>query len=117
MARLYGRSPRGERCRAAVPHGHWKTTTFTAGLRSDGLVAPLVLDGPMDGDAFHRCGRGHLRDELLNKASSLDHARGLLTDPQGDYNLIPPHSSIANLPLATYAKLTATDMQRDETLC
>ena len=52
MARLYGRSPRGERCRAAVPHGHWKTTTFTAGLRSDGLIAPLVLDGPMDGDAF-----------------------------------------------------------------
>lgn len=52
MARLYGRSPRGERCRASVPHGHWKTTTFTAGLRSDGLIAPLVLDGPMDGDAF-----------------------------------------------------------------
>lgn len=52
MARLYGRSPRGERCRAAVPHGHWKTTTFTAGLRFDGLIAPLVLDGPMDGDAF-----------------------------------------------------------------
>ncbi|MGN8549532.1 IS630 family transposase [Bradyrhizobium sp. 13971] len=52
MARLYGRSPRGERCRAAIPHGHWKTTTFTAGLRSDGLIAPLVLDGPMDGDAF-----------------------------------------------------------------
>lgn len=52
MARLYGRSPRGERCRVAVPHGHWKTTTFTAGLRADGLIAPLVLDGPMDGDAF-----------------------------------------------------------------
>ncbi|UPT84262.1 IS630 family transposase (plasmid) [Bradyrhizobium barranii subsp. apii] len=52
MARRYGRSPRGERCRAAIPHGHWKTTTFTAGLRSDGLIAPLVLDGPMDGDAF-----------------------------------------------------------------
>ncbi|WP_166300311.1 IS630 family transposase [Bradyrhizobium sp. 2S1] len=52
MARLYGRSPRGERCRAAIPHGHWKTTTFTAGLRSDGLIAPIVLDGPMDGDAF-----------------------------------------------------------------
>ncbi|QHP73096.1 hypothetical protein EI171_41040 [Bradyrhizobium sp. LCT2] len=52
MARLHGRSPRGERCRAAIPHGHWKTTTFTVGLRSDGLIAPLVLDGPMDGDAF-----------------------------------------------------------------
>ncbi len=43
---------RGERCRAAVPHGHWKTTTFTAGLRLDGLTAPMVLDGPMNGVAF-----------------------------------------------------------------
>jgi len=52
MARLYGRAPRGERCRAAVPHGHWLTTTFTAGLRLDGLSAPMLLDGPMNGDAF-----------------------------------------------------------------
>lgn len=52
MARLRGWAPRGERCRAAIPHGHWKTTTFTAGLRLDGLAAPMVLDGPMDGDAF-----------------------------------------------------------------
>jgi len=52
MARLYGRAPRGERCQAAVPHGHWKTTTFTAGLRMGGLTAPMILDGPMDGDAF-----------------------------------------------------------------
>ncbi len=52
MARLRGRAPRGERCVASIPHGHWKTTTFTAGLRLDGMVAPMVLDGPMDGDAF-----------------------------------------------------------------
>jgi len=52
MARLRGRSKRGERCRAAVPHGHWKTTTFTAGLRLDGLSAPMVLDGPMNGAVF-----------------------------------------------------------------
>lgn len=52
MARLHGRAPRGKRCRAAVPHGHWKTTTFTAGLRLGGLAAPMILDGPMDGDAF-----------------------------------------------------------------
>ena len=52
MSRLYGRASRGERCLAAIPHGHWKTTTFTAGLRIGGLVAPFVLDGPMDGDAF-----------------------------------------------------------------
>ena len=52
MARLYGRSKRGTRCRAPIPHGHWKTTTFTAGLRLAGLTAPMVLDGPMNGEAF-----------------------------------------------------------------
>jgi transposase len=52
MARLRGRAPRGERCRAAIPHGHWKTTTFTAGLRLGGLAAPMLLDGPMDGVCF-----------------------------------------------------------------
>jgi transposase len=52
MARLRGRSPRGERCRAAVPHGHWKTTTLVAGLRLDGLSAPMLIDGAMDGAAF-----------------------------------------------------------------
>ncbi len=52
MARLRGRSKRGQRCRAAVPHGHWKTTTFTAALRLDGLTAPMLLDGPMNGAAF-----------------------------------------------------------------
>jgi hypothetical protein len=35
-----------------VPHGHWKTTTFTAGLRAGGIAAPWILDGPMDGNAF-----------------------------------------------------------------
>jgi len=52
MARRYGRAPKGERCRAPVPHGHWKTTTLTAGLRLSGMIAPLVLDGPMTGAAF-----------------------------------------------------------------
>jgi transposase len=52
MARLRGRAPRGKRCIASIPHGHWKTTTFTAGLRLAGMVAPMVLDGPMNGEAF-----------------------------------------------------------------
>ena len=52
MARLRGRARKGERCRAAIPHGHWKTTTFTAGLRLSGLAAPMLLDGPMNGDAL-----------------------------------------------------------------
>jgi transposase len=65
MARRYGRSPRGERCRAAVPHGHWKTTTFTAGLRVDGLAAPMILEGPMDGEAFRAYVAGILVPELV----------------------------------------------------
>ena len=52
LARRYGRSPSGARLVAAVPHGHWRATTFVAGLRQSGIVAPLVLDGPMTGSAF-----------------------------------------------------------------
>ena len=52
MARLRGRSPRGERLRSPVPHGHWKTTTLVAGLRLSGIAAPFVLDGPINRDAF-----------------------------------------------------------------
>jgi hypothetical protein len=52
MARLRGRSLRGERCRTAIPHGHWKTTTFVGALRLNGMTAPLVLDGAMNGIAF-----------------------------------------------------------------
>ena len=52
MARTRGRSPRGERLRSPVPHGHWKTTTFVAGLRLSGITAPFVLDGPINREAF-----------------------------------------------------------------
>ena len=52
MARLRGRAPRGERLVGKIPHGHWKTTTFVAGLRSTALTAPCVIDGPMNGNAF-----------------------------------------------------------------
>jgi transposase len=52
MARLCGWAPKGQRCRAAIPHGHWKTVTFVGGLTLAGFIAPMVLDGPMDGEAF-----------------------------------------------------------------
>ena len=52
MTRRYGRALRSQRCVGAVPHGHWKSTTFIAGLRHDGVIAPLVIDGPMDGQMF-----------------------------------------------------------------
>jgi transposase len=52
MARLRGRALCGERCRAGVPHGHWKTTTFTGALRLTGMTAPFVYDGAMNGTVF-----------------------------------------------------------------
>ena len=52
MVRRYGRCLGGARLVAATPYGHWKTTTFVAGLRQTGIIAPYVLDGPMTGDVF-----------------------------------------------------------------
>jgi transposase len=52
MARKCGRAPKGERLRAGVPHGHWKTTTFVGALRLTGMTAPMVLDGPINGQWF-----------------------------------------------------------------
>jgi hypothetical protein len=52
MTRFYGWAQKGERLVVAAPAVHWKTTTLKAGLRSRGLIAPLVLDGPMTGEVF-----------------------------------------------------------------
>lgn len=52
LGRLYGRSFGGTRCLGALPHGHWHTWTFVAALRAEAMVAPLLIDGPMDGAMF-----------------------------------------------------------------
>ena len=52
MVRSYGRAPRGCRCVDSAPLGDWETTTFVAGLRRRRLTAPMVADGPMDGEMF-----------------------------------------------------------------
>jgi transposase len=52
MTRTHGRCLRGQRLVAKVPHGHWKTLTFVAALRVDGMRAPCVLDGPINGRSF-----------------------------------------------------------------
>jgi transposase len=52
MTRPRGRAYRGTRLIASVPHGHLKTTAFLAGLRTSGLIAPLVVDGAINGDMF-----------------------------------------------------------------
>ena len=54
MAPLRGWSPRGQRLRAFVPFGHWKTLTFIAALRCDRIEAPCVFDGPINGKMFRR---------------------------------------------------------------
>lgn len=52
MTRLYGRAPKGERALCHAPRGHWHTNTFIAALRHDGVEAPWLLDGPMNGESF-----------------------------------------------------------------
>jgi len=52
MTRLYGRSPRGQRLVGSVPFGHWNTSTLIAALRHDRIVAPMVLEGAINGRAF-----------------------------------------------------------------
>ena len=52
MTRLRGRCPKGQRLRSKAPFGHWKTQTFIAGLRCDGLTAPFVVDAPMNRRIF-----------------------------------------------------------------
>ena len=64
MTRRCGRAPRGQRLLAKVPFGHWKTTTFVGALRLDGLTAPLVVDGPIDGALFAAYIRQHLAPTL-----------------------------------------------------
>ncbi|HAH47283.1 MAG TPA: hypothetical protein DCM07_20980 [Planctomycetaceae bacterium] len=60
MTRPRGRSLKSTRLIARTPHGHWKTTTFLAGLRTSGLVAPLVVDGAINGDVFVAYVQQHL---------------------------------------------------------
>jgi transposase len=61
MTRRYGRSPSGTRLVMPAPHGHWETTTFVAGLRATGLVAPTVADGAITGDLFE----AYVRQQLV----------------------------------------------------
>ena len=77
-----------------------------------------IAPGKPQQNAFVESFNGRLRDELLNETLflSLDHARELLAEWQDDYNTVRPHSGIGNQPPCTYARLTASAMQQDETL-
>src|SRR5215218_7923856 len=77
-----------------------------------------IAPGKPQQNAFIESFNGRLRDEVVNETlcSALDHVRELLNEWQNDYNTVRPHSGIGNLPPSTYARLTASDMQRDGTL-
>nr|WP_284312054.1 IS630 family transposase [Labrys miyagiensis] len=77
MARHYGRCKRGQRL---MPHGHWKTTTFIAALLVDGLTAPCVLDGPVNGDCF----KAYVEQIL---APTLEHGDIVIMDNLGSHKV------------------------------
>ena len=74
MIRRYGWGPKCKRLVNAAPHGHWRTTTFVARLRSTGLVELLVLDGPMTGETFLAYVRYYGASTPMSKISNLRQA-------------------------------------------
>ncbi|WP_413937196.1 IS630 family transposase [Nitrospira sp. BLG_1] len=116
MTRLRGRAPIGERCVAAVPHGHWKTTTFIAGLRVGAVSAPMVLDGPMDGEAFHLYVREVLCPTLSPgdlviadnlRSHTIATARDLIAGTGAELRFLPPYSPDLNPIEQLFSKLKA----------
>ena len=116
MARLYGRAPRGERRRAAVPHGDWKATTFTAAQRYDGATASMVPDGPMNGEAFLACVEQALVPELRARdilimdnlpAHKVHGVRQAIEAAGASLRYLPPYSPDFNPIEMAFAKLKA----------
>ncbi len=116
MARTHGRCARGDRLRAGVPHGHWKTTTFVAGLRLNGIAAPFVLDGPINRVAFETYVEKVLAPELKpgdivvidNLSSHKGSAVGAMIAAAGASLLyLPPYSPDFNPIEQAFSKLKA----------
>lgn len=116
MTRLRGRAPVGERCVSPAPHGHWKTTTFIAGLRVGEVTAPMVLDGPMNGEAFLVYVRDFLCPTLApgdiviadNLGShKIASAHELIEAKGAELRFLPPYSPDLNPIEKLFAKLKA----------
>ena len=116
LARRGGRAPRGQRCRAAIPHGHWKTTTLVCGVRAEGLTAPMLLDGPLDGATFSayvqallvptlRAGDLVVLDNL--PAHKVPAARAAIEQAGARRVFLPPYSPDFNPIEQVFAKLKA----------
>jgi transposase len=123
MTRTHGRAPRGQRLIAPVPHGRWITTTFLAGLRCDGIVAPCVIDGPINGAIFRawvvqfliptlRLGDIVVLDRL---GSHKGHAVRRAVRAAGAHRLLlPPYSPDLNPIEQVFAKLKTLLRKADE---
>jgi transposase len=116
MTRRYGRCRRGERLRMSVPHGHWKTTTVIAGLRSSGIVAPFVIDCAVDRDVFETWVEQVLAPELragdivvMDNLSSHKGPRvnALIQAVGAELQYLPPYSPDFNPIENAFAKLKA----------
>ena len=116
MARRRGRCLRCERLRSGVPHGHWKTTTFVAGLRHTGIAASFVLDGPIYRAAFETCVAKVLIPDLrpgdivvMDNLSSHKGPRGreMIEAAGAQLRYLPPYSPDFNPIENAFAKLKA----------
>jgi len=116
MSRLRGRCHKGKRLIAHVPHGHWKTTTFVAALRCDAITAPVVIDGPMNGEIFRAYVEQHLvpilrpgdiviMDNL--PAHKVEGIRQLIEAAGATLIYLPPYSPDFNPIEQVFAKLKA----------
>jgi len=116
MARRHGRCARGERLRVGVPHGHWKTTTFIGALTLRGFIAPFVLDGPINREAFEAYVEQVLAQELrpgdiviMDNLSSHKgpRVRKLIEAAGAELHYLPPYSPDFNPIENAFAKLKA----------
>ena len=116
MARLRGRCRRGERLIGKVPHGHWKITTFVAGLRRDAITAPFVIDQPMNSAIFkaylEQClvptlkpGDIVVMDNLSSHKS--DEVRQIIEAAGANLLYLPPYSPDFNPIEQAFSKLKA----------
>ena len=114
MTPTHGRSRRGRRLIARVPFGHWKTSTFLAALRCDGMTAPAVFDGPINGRSFTayveqvlvpslRPGDIVVLDNLGSHKGKA--ARDAITKAGAELRFLPPYSPDLNPIEQVFAKL------------
>ncbi len=114
MTRLRGRSLKGTRLVEHVPHGHWKTTTFLAGIRASGWVAPLVIDGAINGKLFLGWVEQHLikslrpGDVVIMDNLSSHKVKGVveaIESVKAEVRFLPPYSPDLNPIELAFSKL------------